>query len=410
MKKRYGTGQIYGPAIALVLLLLTPYMVKTQPSPVSGDQVITRRTYRDLAKKVIPSVVTVYVQRDLYKSMTPEQRQQYDQLRQFYEDPFLRQFLQPGMPGNGQNDDQQGDSIIARGSGSGVIISADGYIVTNWHVVGDKRAQPEIRIVFSDDTELSGKDVEILESSQLIDLALLKVKRTGLTPIRLGDSDKVEIGDSVAAVGSPLELKETITSGIISAKHREFGTGLGNMLQTDAAINPGSSGGALVNLDGELIGINRLIATAGQSGAWSGYGFAIPSNQVKYFIDQVRSAGRISYGYIGLALAGEEEDTAKVREALGYGRDQKGVLLMGVTANGPADKAGLKQGDMVLSVDGRAVNTPTDLLGYVVRRPVGSKVKVTYLRPSRGSQPRERTSEVTVIARPSEEELPQGLQ
>lgn len=414
MRKMYGVVRSWAVAFALLFMLLTPYVVKAQTPAASTNapdgQVITRRTFTDLAKKVIPSVVTVYVKRDMSKSMTPEQKQQYDQMRKFFEDPFLRQFLPPGMPGPGQNNEQQGDSIIMRGSGSGVIVSADGYIVTNWHVVGNKKELPEIRVVFSDDTELGNKDIEILESSELIDLALLKVKKTGLTPISLGNSDKVQIGDWVAAIGSPLELKETITQGIISAKHRELGSGLGDMLQTDAAINPGSSGGALVNLDGELVGINRMIASPGGA-QWAGYGFAIPSSQVKYFIDQVKATGKISFGYIGLAMAGEEQDSVKMREALGFKPDQKGVLIMGVTPNGPAAKAGLKEGDMILSVDGREVNDPSDLLSNVVRRPVGSTVKMTYMRPAQGgAQPEEKTAEVQVTSRPSEEALAKGLQ
>lgn len=395
---------------ALAILLLTPWLAGAQPrAALDGageNQVITRRTFTDLARKVIPSVVTVYVKIDLTKTMTPEQRKQMDQLRQFYNDPLFKQFFPNEIPGQGSEgggDQEQG--FITQGAGSGVIVSADGYIVTNWHVVGDIKNKPEVRVVLADNEELSGGDVQILESSQFIDLALLKINRSGLTPIRIGDSDKVQIGDWVAAVGSPLELKATITQGIISAKHREFGPGLGNMLQTDAPINPGSSGGALVDLDGNLIGLNRMIATVSQAGQWAGYGFAIPSNQVKFFVDEVRTKGHIAFGYVGLYLGGEAQDTPRMREALGLGRALGGVLVMGVTPGSPADKAGMQEGDFILSIDGQTVQAPGDLTSYVARRPVGSAVKMTFMRPRQGGKPQELSATIQITRRPNEEAL-----
>lgn len=362
------------------------------PAPVP----ITRSTFTELAKQVIPSVVTVYVRRDVTQRMSPEQRRQFEEFRRFFSDPELRQFFPFTIP-------EQEEKMVIQGAGSGVIVSDDGYIVTNAHVVGAKKDRAEIRVVFSDDEELSGEDVELLDSSELIDLALLKVNRRGLKPIRIGDSDRVQIGEWVAAIGSPLELKQTMTQGIISAKHRDVGAGLGDMIQTDAAINPGSSGGALVNLDGELIGLNRMIASPGGT-QWAGYGFAIPSAQVQFFIEQVRKDGEIVYGYIGVML-GAQKQMASILKALGIDEKAQGVLIMSVTPNGPAAKAGLQEGDFIVSVDDRKVTDSGDMTSYVARRPVGSMITVTFLRPRKGAAPTRETARIQVARRPTEAQL-----
>lgn len=377
-----------------------------------------RYVFSDLAEKVIPSVVTVYVKRDLRKEMSPQQLEQLKKLQKQFQDPLLRQFI-PGMPAPDNGDDQGdegsagpggpgGDQWITKGSGSGVIVSADGYVVTNWHVVGDKKNNPQIRVVLSDNTELSGKDVEVIESSKLADLALLKIHRPNLHPIPFGDSEKLRIGEWVAAIGSPLDLRLTVTQGIICAKHRtiDSGAGMGGMLQTDAVINPGSSGGALVNLDGQLIGVNRLITTPFQGReAWSGYGFAIPANDVKQFVDQVVKQGRVTYGYIGVGIANEFQDSDKLRQALGLSKDEKGALVMNVTAGGPAAEAGIQEGDLIVQTDGQTVADYNDLVSYVAHRPVGSVVKLVVLRPQENAKPKRVTLSLTIKERPSEEEL-----
>lgn len=375
-----------------------------------ASQEYGRYVYADLSAKVIPSVVTVYVKRDLKKSMSPDDLKRLEQFKRFFEDPQLRQFFQqPGMPGPNapspdQAPDDESDPFIAKGSGSGVIISDDGYVITNWHVVGDKKDNSEIRVVLSDNTELSGKDVKLIESSPLVDLALIKINRTGLKSIPWGDSDALRIGERVCAVGSPLDLRMTVTQGIICAKHREVGMGLGDMLQTDAVINPGSSGGALVNLDGKLIGINRMITTPFQSGRWEGYGFAIPAKDVKYFVDEVLAKGKVAYGYIGVEMATPAEDSGKMREAIGLKKELKGVLVKGVRPGTPAAEAGLQEGDLIVSADGNKIENSGDLLGFVARRHIGSLINLGVVRGG-GKEAKDVTVSVKIAERPSTEEL-----
>lgn len=369
-------------------------------SAAGGNPADGRYVYADLAEQVIPSVVTVYVKKDLKLGMSEEDRRQFEQFRRFFENPQLRRFFGPNVPIPESQPDE--DPLIAKGAGSGVIVSEDGYIVTNWHVVGNKKDQAEIRVVFSDNSELSGKDVELVASTWLIDMALLKVNRRGLKPVRFGDSDRLRIGERVAAIGSPLDLRLTVTQGIVCAKHRELGQGIIDMLQTDAVINPGSSGGALVNLDGELIGINRMISTPTASGRWEGYGFAIPSNDVKRFVDQVRETGEIAFGYIGVMMAQDSENTPKMREALGFDRDRKGVLVMEAVPGTPAGDAGLRQGDMIVEANGEPIEDNGDLLGFVARQPIGSSIRLRILRPTEGGKPQENVFRVQVAKRDEE--------
>lgn len=397
--------------VALLGLLLIPVLgtrtTAQQPSRGNGSGG-DRYLFSDLAERVIPSVVTVYVKRDMRKEMDPQQLERLKEFQKQFQDPLLRQLIPFNVPQQDNEGDEGGDQWITKGSGTGVVVTADGYVVTNWHVVGDKKNKPEIRVVLSDNTELSGKDVELIESSKLADLAVLKIRRPGLTPIPWGDSDRVRIGEWVAAVGSPLDLRMTVTQGIICAKHREIdsGAGMGGMLQTDAVINPGSSGGALVNLDGQLIGINRLITTPFQGReAWSGYGFAIPANDVKRFVDQVIRSGGVTYGYIGVGVANEFQDSDKLRSALGLDKNQKGALVLNVTAGGPAAEAGLEQGDLIVGADNQTVTNYNDLVSYVANREVGATVKLTVMRPQENSSPKRVTVNVKVAKRPSEDEL-----
>ncbi|MCL5270284.1 MAG: trypsin-like peptidase domain-containing protein [bacterium] len=287
------------------------------PSALNDDRFL----FANLADQVIPSVVTVYVKRDLKRNMTPEELRQFEQFRRFFQgpdNPFQGSPFEFFFgPDQGQEPDQQdpgnenphapdgeNNPFLQQASGSGVIISADGYIITNWHVVGDKDQGTSITVVFSDNSELDNNHVKLVESNRLLDLALLKVDRKGLKPIQWGDSDKLRIGERVACVGSPLDLRETVTQGIVCAMHRNVDIGIGDMIQTDAVINPGSSGGAMVNLEGQLVGINRLITS--RTGWWQGYGFAIPANDVRYFTDQVIRTGHFTAGYIGIEMAPDE--------------------------------------------------------------------------------------------------------
>ena len=390
------------------LLDVSPARVLAAQSVTSQHEDYGRYTYADLAAKVIPSVVTVYVKHDITKSMSQRDLQQLERLREYFGDDLNRMF--PGMPG--PNDEQNGpdgpngpngpngqgnEPLYEMTSGSGVIISADGYIITNWHVVGNVDEHNEITVVFSDDKELSGKDVKLVDSNELADLAVIKVDRKGLTPIKIGDSDTLRIGERVAAIGSPLDLRMTVTQGIVCAKGRQVDTGmsgLGDMIQTDAVINPGSSGGALVNLDGELVGINRLITS--NTGRWQGYGFAIPSSDVKRFADEVMATGHAQYGFIGVQY---KALWPSLKEAMGLDKDQEGMVVMGVTPGGPAEAAGLKSGDIIVSVDGKTIKESNDLLGYVARKKVGSDIKVEVLRPEQNGKVDDKTFTLTIKER-----------
>lgn len=356
-----------------------------------------RYVFSELAENVMPSVVTVYVERTVTSRMSDEQRERMEQFRRFF-DPF------PFNPFQMPEGDGERPEIKVPATGSGVIVSDDGYVLTNQHVVGSPGEEGvEIRIVLYDGTEIASDAIELIESNELVDLALLKVDHEGLRPIAWGDSEGLRLGERVAAIGSPFRLQGTITQGIVCAKHRQVGGGLGDLIQTDAVINPGSSGGALVNLDGELIGINRLITT--QTGAWQGYGFAIPAVDVKRYYEQVRETGKFANGFIGVTMGGPMQNSPEMREAMGLGKDREGVLIIDVRPDAPARRAGVQIGDFVVAADGQPVKNNLDLLGIVARKPVGSELDLDVLRPAADGKLVELTLSLEIAERPSEQEL-----
>jgi len=238
-----------------------------------------------------------------------------------------------------------------RGLGSGVIISPDGYILTNNHVV-DKAT--EIKVLLSDKRQLSGK---VIGTDPKTDIAVIKIDASGLPTIALGDSSKLEVGDYAFAIGNPFGVGETATMGIISATGRN---GLSiedyeDFIQTDAAINPGNSGGALLNSRGELIGINTAILSGG--GGNQGVGFAIPINMAKYVMDEILKHGKVVRGYIGVGIQEVTPDLAKAFHAT----PEKGALVGNVDPNSPGAKAGLQRGDVILELNGQPIEGPNDL-------------------------------------------------
>lgn len=407
-------------ALCLALAVCAPMRVQARITT-GADTPISRYTFTDLAEKVSPSVVTVYVS----KTLTEDERKQLQDLRKQFRGQGLEDIIPPefrkyfDIPDPEEESEPLPDDFeMQQGSGSGVVISEDGYILTNWHVVGNKDDHVKIAIRFSDESEIKDDDVKLVFAHQLADLALLKVDEDALKkiskdavrPIAWGDSDNLKIGEMVAAIGSPLDLRQTVTAGIICAKHRDVGSsGLGDMIQTDAVINPGSSGGALVNLDGELIGINRLITT--RTGMWQGYGFAIPSSDARRFAEEVTQTGKIAFGYIGITMGGSLQDTRLMREALGLDLDLEGVLVVDVSRPdeggmpGPAYEAGLRQGDFITEVDGQRVKANTELLQIVARKQVGDKIKIVALRSGEKGKVREKTFRVKVAERPDEKTL-----
>ncbi len=284
---------------------------------------------------------------------------------------FFGAFLEHlyGIPGQTQN-----NTRVAYGSG--VVLSPDGYIVTNNHVVEGADA---VEVTFNNKVI---REATIVGTDPTSDLALIKVEGGDLDYLVFGDSDKVKVGEWVLAVGNPFNLTSTVTAGIVSAKARDIsilgeGSNVESFIQTDAAVNRGNSGGALVNTRGELIGINAAIAS--HTGSYEGYSFAIPSNIVRKVVDDLLMYGETQRAYIGV---NPKEMNAQLAEKSGM-KDIKGVYVAGVTPNGAAEKAGIKQGDVLTHINGNEVNTVTQLLESVRQYRPGDEVKIQVVRNGR---------------------------
>lgn len=262
-----------------------------------------------------------------------------------------------------------------QGGGSGIIISEDGYILTNNHVVEDAK---QVTVTLHDKREF---DATVVGTDPLTDLAVIKIDADHLTVAYLGDSDKIKVGQWVMAIGNPLSLASTVTAGIISAKSRNINIirdqyGVENFIQTDAAINPGNSGGALVDLNGAVIGVNSAIATNGMTQSYIGYGFAIPINLAKSVASDLIANGKVNRGYIGVSISEVDAQTAK---AIGL-KEPKGVLIQALVKGGAAEKADIKEGDVILKIDDKEVNQPNELQSYVAAKRAGTQVKLTIFR------------------------------
>jgi serine protease Do len=254
-----------------------------------------------------------------------------------------------------------------RSLGSGFIISKDGFIVTNNHVIEDA---DQIKVRLFDDEEF---DAEVVGRDPKTDLALIKISAThDFEPLKLGNSDTLPVGSWVIAIGSPFGLEQTVTAGIVSAKGRIIGSGpYDDFIQTDASINPGNSGGPLLGLNGEVVGINTAIVASGQ-----GIGFAIPINLAAGIIDQLRNTGEVSRGWLGVGI---QNLTPELAEYYGIDRED-GVMVTQVYNGDPADKAGIKPGDVIISLDGNPVTDSRDLSKGIADTGAGNRAKVTFLR------------------------------
>ena len=254
-----------------------------------------------------------------------------------------------------------------QGVGSGFIMSKEGYILTNNHVVEDA---DQIKVKLAGGKEFDGK---IVGRDPKTDLALVKIAGdSDLQPLKLGNSDDLKVGNWVVAVGSPFGLEQTVTAGIVSAKGRVIGSGpYDNFIQTDASINPGNSGGPLINLQGEVVGINTAIIASGQ-----GIGFAIPINMAKEIAPQLQKRGHVTRGLLGVTI---QDVTPELAKSLGL-KESKGALVSQVVPGGPADKAGIEQGDVIVNFDGQPVGDSKDLPRIVASTPVGKTVTVKLLR------------------------------
>ena len=336
-------------------------------------------SYADVVDRVAPAVVTI----------RSKQRVRAPQQFPFSDDPFFRQFFGGTIP-------RQGGSQVEESLGSGVIVRSDGYVLTNHHVI-DGADQISV--------DLSGSrrtySAKVVGSDPPSDLAVLKIGASDLPVLQLGNSDQVRVGDVCLALGNPLSVGETVTSGIISAKGRFTGLGNGSFqdfLQTDAPINKGNSGGALVNTRGELIGINSQIVSP--TGANVGIGFAIPSNMARTVMNLLIGKGKVQRGMIGVTVQGVTNDLAPT-----FGlKEARGIVVSGVTAGGAGDKAGLKEGDVILQLNGKDASDTNDFRNEIAAMAPGTVVTLTIWRNSAQQQVSVRLGEWTGAAAPEEQQ------
>ncbi|HEY9284062.1 MAG TPA: Do family serine endopeptidase, partial [Pyrinomonadaceae bacterium] len=301
----------------------------------------------------------------------------------FYDDPGFHDFFGPPRAPQNEPPRQQ------RGLGSGVIVSADGHVLTNHHVID---GADEIRVELSDRRSYPAR---VVGSDPPSDLAVLQVEERNLPVLPVGDSDAARVGDVVLAIGNPLGLEQTVTAGIISAKGRATGLSDGSFedfLQTDAPINQGNSGGALVNTAGQLVGINSQILSP--TGGNIGIGFAIPSNMARSVMEQLVRNGRVRRGSLGVTI---QPVTSDIAQSLGL-REVRGALVNSVVPGGPADRAGLKQGDLITGFNGSPVADPNSLRNAVASAQPGAEVTLTVNRGGREDQLRATLGELNTAA------------
>ncbi len=321
--------------------------------PLAATQIIeTSRSFAGIANAISPSVVNISTTKVRQKGSAP-----------FFDDPFFDFF-------NPFRDFRAPKKWKEQSLGSGVIVSGDGYIITNNHVV---EQADEIRVTLLDKRAF---DARIIGADPKSDVAIVKIGAKDLQAIRWGDSDKLRVGEFVLAIGNPYRLSHTVTMGIISAVGRA-NVGIADyedFIQTDAAINPGNSGGPLVNIKGELIGINTAIFS--RSGGYQGIGFAVPSNMARLVMDQLIRDGKVTRGWLGVSI---QELTPELSRKFGL-KKSKGALVGDVVGGGPAEKAGIKSGDIILEFNGKKVKNVGNLRNMASECKVGSKVSITIFR------------------------------
>ena len=321
--------------------------------------------FTDLVEQVGPAVVNIRtVERVRAGGRSgPGDEEMQEFFRRFFGIPL------PGTPRQGPRQEPQEPSEreVPRGVGSGFIISADGFVMTNAHVVD---GADEVLVTLTDKREFKAR---IVGADKRTDVAVVKIEASGLPAVRIGDVSRLKVGEWVMAIGSPFGLENTVTAGIVSAKQRDTGDYL-PFIQTDVAVNPGNSGGPLINMRGEVVGINSQIYS--RSGGFMGISFAIPIDEAMQVSDQLRANGRVTRGRIGVQIDQVSKDVA---ESIGLGKPQ-GALVRGVESGSPADKAGVEAGDIITRFDGRAIEKASDLPRLVGNTKPGTRSALTVFR------------------------------
>ena len=341
-----------------VLVLVLGLVTFTVQPPSAAAKVLTP-DFVALAKKLNPTVVNIRTAKNIKPKQRTRRPQQQNQFGNKFFDDFFNRFFDEAP----QQRPRREQSL-----GTGFIISADGYILTNNHVVN---GSDEVMVKLADGREVKG---EIKGVDEKVDLALIKISEKDQLPFaELGDSDTLEVGEWVMAIGNPFGLSHTVTAGIVSAKGRVIGGGpYDDFIQTDASINPGNSGGPLFSSDGRVVGINTAII----AGGGGGIGFAIPVSMAKTIVNQLRENGKVTRGYLGVRFQPLTADLAK-----SFGLDsEKGALIASVDKDTPADKAGLKAGDVIVEYDGKQISEGSELPRYVAATPVDKKVRIVIIR------------------------------
>ncbi len=350
----------------LLLAALVIFWAWAAPANASPYDVNLVTAFQDVAKKAIPSVVHIEVieKQSVVNPMLP-----------FQNDPFFRYYF--GNPGTAPKTFER----EIQGLGSGIIIDAQGHILTNSHVVN---GATKMTVVLSDGRKFTGRSLRVIGVDSKTDLGVIQITDKGSFPFAVfGDSDKIDVGQWVVAIGHPQGLDQTVTHGIISAKHRRGITdpsSYQDFLQTDAAINPGNSGGPLLNLEGEVIGVNAAIMS--ESGGFEGIGFAIPGNLAFRVAKQLISSGKVQRGYLGLTI---QNLTPELVRSSGVS-DADGVMVASVFKDGPAEKAGIKRGDIISAYQGKPVGSLDAFRNEVAAASIGQTVPLTILRGGRSRQ------------------------
>ena len=347
---------------------LVPVATGLVPSAMAAPSVAGLPDFTDLVEKTGAAVVNIRTTEKAKINQgnpTSEDEEMQEFFRRFFGVPIPPR--QQPAPRGRNKPDAEAEEEVPRGVGSGFIISADGYVMTNAHVVD---GADEVYVTLTDKREFKAK---IIGADKRTDVALVKIDGSNLPRLTMGDSNKIRVGEWVIAIGSPFGLDNTVTAGIVSAKARDTGEYL-PLIQTDVAVNPGNSGGPLINMRGEVIGINSQIYS--RSGGYMGISFAVPMDEAMRVSDQLRASGKVTRGRIGVQIG---EVTKDVAESLGLTRPQ-GALVQRVEAGGPAEKAGVEAGDVILKFNGAAVERSSDLPRVVGSTKPGTRSTLTVWR------------------------------